>query len=172
MPTLETIIERFRSQDVASDDWLYVSGDFENLSLQSEADIGVPQYEDETDVENDPVGFAERGLGITIDCETVDACIKWADQLSGTRDNEAAADIIRYYVRFDAWPQTLGSPDPPSGEEARRLFAKNFCDALGDERVNVACKQSGCFRGAVRMSVYCRRHHFESVNNQAYPFVD
>ena len=98
MQTLDAIIERLRNGDATDADWLYVAGDFETLSTDSEADLGSPAYDEDTDVETDPPGFFERGLCITIDRQTVDACIAWADRLSGTASNEAASDIIRYYI--------------------------------------------------------------------------
>lgn len=45
-----------------------------------------------------------------------------------------------------------------------------FFEVLGDERPEVPCRQAGCERGAVRQSVLCRVHHFESVKGRTCPF--
>ncbi|MBB3210737.1 hypothetical protein FHS27_006585 [Rhodopirellula rubra] len=172
MTTLEAIIQRLRSNDASDDDWLYVAGDFADLSLSTDADLGSPSYDEDTDEESHPPEFTKRGLCITIDRQTADQCIAWADRLAEAQDNAAAADIIRYYIRFDAWPETLGAPDPPPTEEVFLRMDREFCDMLGDERKDVACKRDGCDRGAVPMSVLCRRHHFENVKGRPYPFED
>lgn len=172
MPKLHSIIERVRRNEAHEEDWLYIAGAARDLTLETEADLGRPDFDDNSPEEIPPAGFAERGLSSTIDLETVRTCINWADQLSGSQDNAAALDIIRYYIRFDAWPQTLNAPDPPSPEESFRLFARGFCDKLGPENAAKECRREGCHRGVVKFSVFCRRHHFEKVYNRPYPFED
>ena len=172
MATLETIVKRLRSKDASDNDWLYVAGDFEDLALSTDAELGIPTYDEDTDEESHPPEFTARGLCITIDRQTVDQCIAWGDRLAGGEDDNAAAEIIRYYIRFDAWPETLKAPDPPPTEEIYLRMDREFCDLLGDERYDVKCKRDGCDRGAVPMSVLCRRHHFENVKRKPYPFQD
>ena len=108
----------------------------------------------------------------TIDKATLDASIQWADGLAGRANEVAAADIIRYYIRFDAWPETLGASDPPPAKDIRRRLDREFCERLGQEDATRLCRHESCSRGAVKLSVFCRRHHFESVRGRPGPFGD
>ncbi len=121
MATLHDIIRRVRSRQTDNSDWLYIAGAAVDLSLDSEAELTCPYFDEDTDEELDPTGFAERGLRLTIDVETVEQCIEWADQLSGTIDDKAALNVIRYYIRFDAWLETL---DAPIHHHPKNLFVE------------------------------------------------
>ena len=120
MPSLADVIQRVRNKLTDHSDWLYLGRSADRLILQTEADLGCPDFDEASDEEIDPVGFMERGLQSTIDIQTVEECIRWADQLAECASDEAALDVIRYYIRFDAWPQTLNSPDPPPDDEVLR----------------------------------------------------
>lgn len=172
MPTLRSLLHRLRANDVDSDCWLYIAGDAKNLSLDTEADFGYPRIDEVTHEEIDQPVFSDRGMYSTIDKETVDACIEWADRLTGNADDIAAADVIRYYIRFDAWPETLNAPDPPPVDEILRRLDRDFCNKLGQEDSTMTCRRDGCGRGTVKLSVFCRRHHFENIRGRAYPFAD
>lgn len=172
MPNLKSIIQRLRAGDASSDDWLYICGDAEDLSLATEADLGCPEFDEDADEEITPPGFEDRGLWVTIDKETVDQCIAWGDRLAGKQGDAAAADVIRYYVRFDDWSETLNAPEPlPSSDASLRLH-REFRDSLGAEDPARPCRHEGCSRGSVKFSVLCRRHHFEKVRGCPYPFAD
>ncbi len=172
MATLNDIIRRVRNHHTDESDWLYISGASADLSVNTEADLGCPEFDEDTDEEIEPAGFAERGLRSTIDIDTVSHCIEWADRLSGANDDTAAFEVIRYYIRFDAWPETLNAPDPPSPEDSLRRLDREFADRLGPEDPTTPCRRDGCDRGIVKLSVCCRRHHFENIRNRPYPFED
>ena len=172
MTTLHDIILRVRNRQTDESDWLYIAGASIDLSLATEADLGCSDYDEDTDEEIDPAGFVERELQSTIDVDTVSQCIEWADRLSGKKDDDAALDIIRYYIRFDTWPQTLNAPDPPPLEESLRRIDRDFANMLGPEDAVKECRRDGCQRGTVKLSVFCRRHHFENVRKRPYPFDD
>ena len=172
MTILLDVIRRVRDRDVGDQGWLYIAGDAADLTLNTEADLGCPEFEEESDEEIDPPGFADRRLRSTIDVDTLSHCIDWADRLSGSKDDSAALDIIRYYIRFDAWPETLNAPDPPSWDETSRRLDREFADRLGPEDDARKCRREGCDRGVVKLSVFCRRHHFENIRNRPYPFDD
>ncbi|MCP5116326.1 MAG: hypothetical protein GY953_36315 [bacterium] len=172
MATLVEVIQRVRNRQTGDSGWLYIACAPTDLTLGTEAELGCPEFDEETGEEIAPPGFAERGLQSTIDVATVSDCIEWADRLSGTVDDAAALDIIRYYIRFDAWPDTLDAPDPPSPEESLRRSDREFADNLGPEGTSKECRRDVCRRGVVKFSVLCRRHHFESVQKRPYPFSD
>lgn len=172
MTTLLHVIQRVRNRQTGDEHWLYIAGDAADLTLNTEADLGCPEFDEDTDDEIEPPGFSERGLRSTIDVDTLSHSIAWADRLSGTKDDSAALDIIRYYIRFDAWPETLNAPDPPPRDEILRRLDREFSDKLGLEDSSKQCRRDGCGRGVVKLSVFCRRHHFENIQNRSYPFDD
>jgi hypothetical protein len=172
MGTLRNVIQRIRNHQTANGDWLYIAGDPADLTLNTEADLGCPEFDEEHDEETAPPGFSERGLRSTIDVDTLSTSIGWADRLSGTQDDTAALDIIRYYIRFDAWPETLNAPDLPPHDEILCRFDREFVDKLGAEDPSKYCRRDGCNRGVVKFSVFCRRHHFENMRQRPYPFND
>ena len=114
MANLQSIIDRIRKKQADESDWLYIVGPAQQPTLAKEADLGGGEIDESSDEEIEPVGFAERGLKSTIDVQEIEDCIHWADRLSGSQDSSAALDVIRYLIRFDAFPDTLNCPDPPS----------------------------------------------------------
>jgi hypothetical protein len=173
MVNLLDVIERVRKKQIAeSDHWLYIAGSATDLTLGTEADLGCPEFDEGLDEEITPAGFAERGLHSTIEVDTLADCIGWADRLSGRQDNDAALDVIRYYIRFDAWPETLNAPDPPPDDVILRRLDWEFSEKLGPEDASKQCRRDGCERGVVKLSLFCRRHHFENIQERPYPFDD
>ncbi|MAT72429.1 MAG: hypothetical protein CMJ58_23235 [Planctomycetaceae bacterium] len=172
MPTLHNVIKHIRNGARNKSDWLYIVDPAVNISLCTEAELGCPEYDEERDEEIDPEGFADRGLQSTIDVNTVAQCITWGDRLSGCEDDEAAADVIRYYIRFDAWPDALNSPDPSPPDVAWQRHAQQFVDKLGPEDSTKECRHVGCTRGVVQRSVFCRLHHFENIHKRPYPLEE
>src|SRR5258708_31723642 len=55
-------------------------------------------------------------------------------------------------------------------EEATRRTFRDFYDKLGHENKKVPCRRSGCERGAIRNSVFCKVHHFGSIYKTVCPF--
>lgn len=154
------------------EDWLLISGDGADLSLDTDCALALIEIdEDSGDYEEIiPSELQERGLHSTIDYETVKDSIDWGDRLAGRQDDAAAAEMIRYYIRFDSWPDRLGAPDPPSPEEIISHLDREFFDSLGHEREGTRCRREGCSRGAVLFSAFCARHHFENIKNKLCPF--
>jgi hypothetical protein len=172
MSAFLNVIQRVRNFQFDESDWLYIAGSPIDLTLNTDADLGCPEFDEENDSEIEPLGFAERGLQSTIDVDTLSHCIEWADGLSGSKDNNAALDVIRYYIRFDAWPDKLNAPDPSSRDEVLLRLDREFADKLGPEDSSKKCRREGCDRGVVMLSVFCRRHHFENMRQRPYPFDD
>jgi hypothetical protein len=170
--SLADVIKQVRADQGHRDDWLLIHGDPAALSLSTDCALSrVEINEDSEDFEEIlPAEYVKRGLTSTIDYETLQACVDWAEQLSGTKNDEAAADIIRYYIRFDAWPDTLGAPDPPPIMEVNERLDRKFFDALGPEREGTRCKDPGCPRGTVQFSAFCAAHHFEKIRGKPWPF--
>jgi len=122
------------------------------------------------DSESELARSEERGLVSTLDGDTIEQIVEWADRLAGTEDNSARLEVFRYYYRFDAFPDKLGAPDPPPAEEIRRRLDLQFYDSLGPETPGTRCKKEACSRGTAKFSVFCRSHHFESVEKKPCPF--
>jgi hypothetical protein len=77
--------------------------------------------------------------------------------------------------RCDWLPGNGHVPDPEREAKFRAWQLQNdreFYDVLGDERPEVPCRTDGCTRGAIKFSVLCRVHHFESVKKRPSPFQD
>src|SRR5690349_337269 len=104
--SLQEVITQVRDHEGNREDWLLIHGDAANLKLTTDCALSrVEIDEDSGDLhEIIPAEYSSRGLRSTIDYQTVQECIQWADNLSGRQDDKAAAEIIRYYLRFDAWP--------------------------------------------------------------------
>lgn len=170
---LSDVIATVRSATTPNPDlWLYISGAAGALALETDCDLAVPSEDEETDVEILPEGFAERGLRPALDYQTVEDCVRWADRLAGGQDPAACCEVIRYYVRFDAWPETLGAGDPPPIEDITARLDREFYDSLGAERPGTQCRRTACGLGTVEFSVLCPSHHFESIKNKPCPFSD
>jgi hypothetical protein len=45
-----------------------------------------------------------------------------------------------------------------------------FYDSLGEERADARCSAEGCSRGAISLSTFCRRHHFEMIMRKPCAF--
>lgn len=82
------------------------------------------------------------------------------------------------FGEIEAEPWLPGDGYVQTPERARAIAEwqqqqdREFYDALGDERRDVPCREPGCTRGAVELSVLCRRHHFEMVKRRCCPFTD
>jgi hypothetical protein len=170
--SLQEVIKQIRGGGRTRDHWLFIQGSAEELALSTDCALSrVEIDEDSEDLDEIiPPEFANRGLRSTIDFETVKDCIAYADQLVGAQNDAAAAEVIRYYIRFDSVPQNLGAPDPPSWEETMIKLDREFFESLGPERDGTICRAPECSQGAIQFSAFCARHHFESIKKRPYPF--
>jgi hypothetical protein len=50
--------------------------------------------------------------------------------------------------------------------EFEAIASARFYELLGDERADTRCRTPECRRGAVALSVFCRLHHFEAIQNR------
>jgi len=171
--TLSEVIANVRADKGTNNQWLLISGDEADLSVGTDCELAAVEVDEDNDLEEIlPVDFKERGLYSTIEYQTLRDCIRWADRLSGCADDAAACEVIRYYLRFDAWPDRLGAPDPPPQEEIFARLDREYYDSLGLERPGTQCRREGCARGAVAFSAFCRIHQFENVKKKPCPFED
>ena len=94
-------------------------------------------------------------------------------------------DILKLWQRLAAgfvdeierepWLEGDGIAPPTAAERGehdawRRDYDRAFYDQLGPERPGTTCAASGCARGAVRASLFCRTHQFENVRRRPCPF--
>jgi hypothetical protein len=152
------------------DAWLYLPGDVKQWTLDTEAFLLNPEFEDGQDDPILPDSLAHKGLREALDTPTITDCVQWADRLAGRPDDDIRFESFIYYVRFDAFLPKIGAPDPPPPDEIMRRLDAEFYDKLGAEDLTRPCKHDGCSRGAVRFSVLCRRHHFEMIKHRECPF--
>lgn len=111
-------------------------------------------------------GYPCHGL----DTATLEDVARGLFQLTPT---PSEADYLRaydYYAEFDAFLPALDAPDPPPVDEVLLKMDRDFYELLGRECDGASCRAEGCGRGRVALSVFCRRHHFESVKKRPCPF--
>jgi hypothetical protein len=172
--SLAAVIQQVRANVGHRDEWLLIHGDPIHLSLSTDCALSRVEIDEDSEDFDEilPAEYVQRGLVSTIDYETLQQCVNWADQLACQQDDETAARFIRYFLRFGACPNTLGAPDPPTLDERRLESDRNFFEALGPEREGTQCKHWSCARGTVKFSVFCAIHHFESVRKRPCPFAN
>lgn len=152
--------------------WVYLpeharcDGDTRCLILDDEPD--ADDLDEDGPAEAKRLGFPCAGLEV----DTLASTAERARQLDPRPSDELLLESFQYYLRFDAYLPHIGAPDPPPWDETQRRLDEQFVDLLGPERDDVPCRQDGCTRGAVQLSVQCRRHHFENVTRRAYPFPE
>jgi hypothetical protein len=49
---------------------------------------------------------------------------------------------------------------------------RQFYDLLGEEDLSHTCKYENCTRGSIKISHFCKKHHYELIIKQPYPFED
>lgn len=171
--SLADIITKVRSgEGNPHEDWLLIAGNAGDLKLDTDCALSIIEIDEDSPglEEIVPRELKERGLTSTIDYQTLRDCIGWADRLAGRSDDAAAAEVIRYYIRFDAWPDRLGATDSPPADEIIDRLDREFFESLGPEREGTKCKRDGCSRGTVAFSAFCAVHHFESVKKKPCPY--
>jgi hypothetical protein len=171
--SLRDVINKVRKREGnPHEDWLLIKGDPADLGLDTDCALAMIEIDEDSEELEEiiPAELQERGLWSTIDYQTVKDSIEWADRLAGQQDDEAVAEIIRYYIRFDAWPEKLGAPDPPPADKIIARLDREFYDSLGPEREGTTCRREGCSRGPVKFSPLCAAHHFESIKRKPCPF--
>ena len=169
--TLKEAIQKFRDDQVESNHWLYLGYSYKDIHLDSEAELGEVGFDEMSGNETFPAEHLARGLHATLDFDTISGCIAHADELKGTDDDEAAADVIRYAVRFDRLPDCLDANDPVGIAEQRRGPVYVLYESLGSEDESKPCRADGCNRGSVRFGVFCRTHHCENVLRYPCPLT-
>lgn len=94
-------------------------------------------------------------------------------------DNLVAAGLFEVVERaIHAGRKILDEgPDPKLvAERARTETALqragdwDFYSKLGSERAAVRCRENGCVRGAITLSVFCKAHHFQRIMGRPCPF--
>ena len=166
--TLREVLQK--SERELPDAWLFLPGNDQQWSLDTEAFLLNPDLDPQTEKMILPEDLAQRDLTETLDTQTVSDCVQWADRLIGRPDALVRFQSFLYYFRFDAFLPKLGAEAPPPYEETRRRLDLEFYDRLGPEDSTRPCRTPGCSRGSVQFSVLCRRHHFENIERRDCPF--
>lgn len=112
------------------------------------------------------LGFPREGLHT----QTIEDLCDVAARLTDVPDESVYVEAFRYYWKFDAYLPALNAPDPPSLDVVLQELDREFYNSLGEERTGTNCRREGCERGAVDMSAFCRKHHFEMVRKRPCPY--
>lgn len=125
-------------------------------------------YEDieELEIIGHRLGFPREGL----DTQTIEDVCDVASRLAFSPNDETYVQAFAYYWKFDAYLPALNAPDPPPADVVLRELDREFYESLGEERSASYCRREGCERGAVNMSAFCRKHHFEMVRQRPCVF--
>lgn len=146
------------------DGWIYFA-DASNPGLDTVC-LLVLSSEDDTQSVAEELGYAYEGL----DTPTMEGTASAAQQFQAAPSDALLLESFIYYWRFDAWLPEPGAPEPPPWDETKLKLDREFFDQLGAERPGVPCRDEGCEKGAVQLSVFCRVHHFEMVRKYPCPF--
>lgn len=111
-----------------------------------------------------PLGFPIESL----DTQTIESICDGVKLLSGNPDDDLYLRAFSYYCEFDAFLPSIDASDPPPLDVAHEKLDREFYNSLGDERTFSRCRREQCERGAVNMSAFCRKHHFEMVRQRPY----
>lgn len=147
------------------DGWIYFSASG-NPGLDTVC-LLVLSSEDDTQSIAEELNYPYEGL----DTPTIEDTASAAQQFQAAPSDELLLESFIYYWRFDAWLPEPGAPEPPPWEETKLKLDRDFFDQLGPEREDVPCRAKGCEKGAVDLSVFCRRHHFEMIRKYPCPFT-
>jgi len=112
------------------------------------------------------LGFPREGL----DTGTIEDVCDGVKQLCREPSDDLYVRAFIYYWKFDAFLPSADAPDPPPIEVVREKLDREFYTSLGPERAGSRCRREGCDRGAVNMSAFCGRHHFEMIYKRPYLF--
>jgi hypothetical protein len=74
-------------------------------------------------------------------------------------------------------PPLSKDPEDPTKDLARKaaqaqdqlLRDERFIASLGDEDTSKRCVHPGCTRGQIRVTTFCKAHHFEHIFHRRYP---
>ena len=124
----------------------------------------------ELDPNGEPKIVVESGLVEALDIDTINGIVEVARRLQNPPSIEVLLEAFIYYFKHDAYLPRINAPAPPPWEEVLLKMDREFYGILGEERSNTKCKRPGCTRGAITLSVFCRKHHFENVKGRPCPF--
>jgi len=126
--SLHDVIMQIRSGAGNRELRLLIHGPADDLRFSTDCVLSPVDVDEDSEglEEIIPQEFADRGLRSTIEYEAVKGCIEYGDRLAGRPDDEAAAEIIRYYLRFDSVPEKLGASDPPGPETIQARVDREF----------------------------------------------
>lgn len=149
--------------------WVYLPE--EEVTIASQCVLITDEAYDGED-DNEPgrtgarLGFPREGL----DTGTIEDVCDGVKQLCREPSDDLYVRAFIYYWKFDAFLPSADAPDPPPIEVVREKLDHEFYASLGPERAGSRCRREGCDRGAVNMSAFCGRHHFEMIYKRPYLF--
>ena len=143
--------------------WLFLPEEPRTWSIGTDAHI--------LDGEEESHEAEQRGYCAIVDSQTLERIVRAVHDRLHADYFAGRLEALTYYYRYDAFLPRLGAPDPMPPEKQLQLD-RQFYDLLGPERAAVRCREPGCARGAIELSVFCRVHHFLQVRGRPCPFAD
>lgn len=170
---METLRQILRKASLGLDNGFLYLPKQSHWDLDSICIIIDPDSLDESllDEENEPSVASQSNLTPTLDSATVEDIAKGVKIFGNPITDELLFEGFLYYYEHDAFLPEPGFIPLPN-EEWESKVDRDFYDLLGEENSDVLCKDSGCSRGVVKGSVYCKIHHFEMIKNKTCPFID
>jgi hypothetical protein len=163
--TLATLI-RAAATDQRLQGWLYLQSDRTEPETSCLLLIGD---EDTEKLAAFAWSLGFRSLGLR--AQDLKDYFEWANEL--VEHDPSDAELARFFWYYFATDQVMPSMDTPNLPPfIQSEVDRDFYDSLGAEREGIACRSTGCQRGAVALSVFCRTHHFERIVRRPCPFGD
>ena len=146
-------------------------GDWEHVFGLTISTLDNPGWSVKIDLEDtllerlpfEPVSVGDgSGSGVWLTCSVEKCCFQ------GYGDPSQLSRLLGIFL---TWAKTV--PDwlaiPDLDEAAiQSVKDKEFWALLGEEGGPELCRAEGCLNKRIALSVFCRRHHFETVKKRAY----
>jgi hypothetical protein len=167
--TLESFLVHAREGQLPNG-WLYLAQSSPGLETRC---LLVMEENPELDEKGFVKTAVQRGYAFEgLEADTIRAVVDSTRDFQDPPSEALLLEAFVWYLNSDSFLPEPGAPPPPSREAIQRELDRKFYDALGPEDAGSRCKSPGCMRGQLRLSAFCRIHHFEMIHHRRCPFTD